>query len=618
MSEIAFIGTDLARQLSPDALISDPTALPSYGSDFWGQRGTPGIVVRAARTQDVLATLSYASARGIPVIPRAAGTNIGAGFLPTPASILLDLRKLNRVLDIDPACLEVTVEPGVLNGDLQAQLAPLGFRYSPDPASAAISTIGGNIAENAGGPRCLKYGVTFHHVRGIDCALPDGNSLQLNAFDTGPDLLGVVIGSEGTLGIVTQARLRLSRLPQATRTLLASFDKPEAAGLAVSAILATGILPATIEYMDQQAIRLFESYAPTGYPSNATVLIIDIDGSLEEVARDIVIVERIVRAAAQEVYRGDDEATRSALWRGRLQAGQALAASGKSYYICDTTVPRSRIPDMQEVVKLVSRRHEMSMLMIGHAGDGNVHPVILYDGTDIHATHTAKIAAADVTAAGLALGGTITGEHGIGSEKIPFMHQRLSATEIAAMRIVKHTFDPSGILNPGILFPESSNDEPLLPQFEASLQKVMSARRSGRNIMVQYNAQVDNSVFKEMAENTQIEIDTDNMSVQAGSDVKIQELRRALGDAGYRSTIFSQIREDDHTTSVRDMLMAQQHRTAVRDALLEIEATLMDGFKVKFGSNVVKDVAGYDLKRLFIGSSSLFGHVERVRFQIRI
>jgi len=615
MSDIVSITSDLTRYLSPGALLSDPTELPAYGSDFWGQRGTPGVVVRAAHTQDIVETLRYAAARGIPVIPRAAGTNGSAGFLPTSASILLDLRRLNRVRHIDPELREAIVEPGVLNGDLQAQLAPLGFRYSPDPASAPISTIGGNIAENAGGPRCLKYGVTFHHVHGVECVLANGDILQLNALDAGPDLLGVIIGSEGTLGVVTQARLKLNPLPQATRTLLASFDQPEKAATLVSSILATGILPATIEYLDQQAIRLFESYAPTGYPFDAAVLIIDVDGSPEEVEHDIAAIEHIVRVTAREVRRADDEATRLALWRGRLQAGQALAASGKRYYICDTTVPRSRIPDMQHIVQQVANRHNLSMLMIGHAGDGNVHPVILYDGTDTLTVRKIHLAASEIIAATLEIGGTITGEHGVGSEKIPFMRQRLSAAEISAMRVVKRAFDPSGILNPGILFPEPTSDEPSLPRMTAAMQSVIAARRSNRNI--ESLSEPRPSPWEEEESSDGIELDAENLTVCVQANVPIRNLRNKLAGAGYHSPALQDIHCDDHMTSVREMLSEQRYRKAVRDTLLEVDVTLVDNIPARFGSNVVKDVAGYDMKRLFVGSGSIFGVIEKARFQIR-
>lgn len=617
MSDIITITNDLAAHLSPHALLTDPADLPAYGSDFWGQRGVPGVVVRAHNTEDVAETLRYAATRGIPVIPRGAGTNIGVGFRPTSDSILLDLRQLNHVLKIDLEHREALVEPGVLNGDLQKLLAPAGFRYSPDPASAPLATIGGNIAENAGGPRCLKYGVTFHHVNGITCVLAGGEQLRLHALDTGPDLLGLMIGSEGTLGVVTQARLKLSPLPQSTRTLLASFSQPEDAGEAVSAILATGILPATIEYLDLEAIHLFDRYAPTGYPLDAAALIIDIEGSEEEVVHDIAVVERIVRAAAHSVRRADDEASRLALWRGRLQAGQALAVSGQSYSICDTTVPRSRIPAMQYAVRQIAARHDLSMLMIGHAGDGNVHPVILFDGSNPRTVARVHTAASELTAIALELGGTITGEHGIGTEKIPFMRQRFSTAEIAAMRVVKQTFDPGGILNPGILLPEPAAHEPALPHLSATLQRALSlSTQQTGNPAATSSSQASHSAERPAAHDVQL--DADNLTVWTQTDITLLDLRARLAASGYHNPILEQMQAGDERLTVRDILSHPTYRATVRDTLLEIKARLTDGAQVRFGANAVKDVAGYDMKRLFIGSGSRFGEVEGARFQVRI
>ena len=257
---------DLRRALSPDTLVTDAADLPAYGQDFRAHRGIPGVVVRPQAAADVVATLRCATAHGVPVVPRAAGTNLASGFLPTPEQILLDLRSLDRVIGIDPEQRVAVVQPGVINGELNTLLAPMGLCYSPDPASAPISTIGGNIAANAGGPHCLKYGATFHHVRGLTCALADGEVLSLTADDAGPDLLGVVIGSEGTLAIVTEATLALRPLPATTRTLLAAFANAQDAAQAVTAILAAGVIPAALEYADAVAIRMFDGYAPSGYP----------------------------------------------------------------------------------------------------------------------------------------------------------------------------------------------------------------------------------------------------------------------------------------------------------------------------------------------------------------
>ena len=279
---------DLRRTLSLETLVTAPDELPPYGRDFRDQRGFPGVVVRPRDADDVVTTLRCAADHGVPVVPRAAGTNFAASFLPAPEQILLDLRSMNRVLCIDPERGEAVVQPGVINGDLNAQLAPLGLCYSPDPASTPISSIGGNIATNAGGPHCLKYGVTFHHVIGVSCVLMGGESLRLRADDVGPDLLGVVIGSEGTLALVTEATLALHPLPAVTRTLLAVFTDAAAAAAAVSAILATGIVPAALEYADTAAIAMFDHYAPSGYPADAgALLLIDLDGTAEQVAAEL-------------------------------------------------------------------------------------------------------------------------------------------------------------------------------------------------------------------------------------------------------------------------------------------------------------------------------------------
>ena len=616
MLDQAGITNDLIRHLSHEALVSQPTALQNYGSDFWGKRGIPGAVVRAVCTEDVVETLRYAAGRGIPVVPRAAGTNIGAGFLPTPNSILLDLRGMKRVLGVDMEQREVTVEPGVLNGDLQTWLAPLGFRYVPDPASAAISTIGGNIAENAGGPRCLKYGVTFHHVAGVECVLAQGELLQLGAQEAGPDLLGVLIGSEGTLGIVTQARLKLSQLPKETRTLFATFDQLEAAGAAVSAILATGVLPATIEYLDQKAIHLFNSYGPTGYPADvAAALLIDVDGEPEEVEQHMAVIERTMRSMAREMRRANDESARQALWRGRLLAGQALAASGQRYSICDTTVPRLRIPDMQRALQKIVRQYDLSALMIGHAGDGNVHPVILHDPTDPLALQRAHAAASELISAALELGGTITGEHGIGSEKLPFMQRQFGGAEIAAMRAVKQVFDPNTLLNPGILLPVAASSEPPLPQFTAALQATVTAQKQRATDTGAED--LATSVPHTESRENEIRVDVENLTVCAPADTTLLDVRNRLAQAGYQSRITAQHSDCAEGMSVRDLFSDPSSRVAVRDTLLEIEATLADGYPVRFGSGMIKDVAGYDMKRLFIGSHSLFGTVTQARFLIQ-
>lgn len=599
---------DLRMLVSPDALVTDTSALPAYGHDYWTLRGVPGVVVRAVRAEDVRATLRFAAERGISVVPRAAGTNVSAGFLPTPERIMLDLRPMNRIMSVDTERRSAVVQPGVINGDLNKQLAPLGFCFSPDPASAPISSIGGNIAENAGGPHCLKYGVTVHHINAVECALVGGDVIRLAADDTGPDLLGLLIGSEGTLGIVTEATVALRSLPAVTWTLLAVFDNAEDAAAAVSATIAAGIIPAAMELFDGAAVAIFDAYAPSGYPTDAeALLLIDLDGSADEVARDMAALEPILEHGAREVHRADDDVARAALWRGRLQGAQAIAASGRGFFICDTTVPRERIPAMQRAVVAIGQRHGLKMLTLGHAGDGNIHPVILYDRSDPAQVAAMEAADDDVVATALALGGTITGEHGIGSEKRRQMRQRFSPTEIAAMRAVKTAFDPHGLLNPGILLPDPAPDEPALPHFAATLHDVLTARRTGR-VWHPTETALPSPASGDGAE--AIAVDAENLTVTVDGQAGLDALHATLASQRFRCGL------PNGDRIVATVISGDTDRAAVRDALLAVQTMLRDGLPARFGSNAVKDVAGYDMKRLFIGSGTTFGTLDAVTLRI--
>ncbi|MGI8691192.1 MAG: FAD-binding oxidoreductase [Thermomicrobiales bacterium] len=609
---VASLANDLRPLVSPNALVTDTVALPAYGHDFWTQRGTPGIAVRAARAEDVSATLRYAAERGIAVVPRAAGTNVSAGFLPTPERILLDLRPLNQVMTIDTERREAVVQPGVINGDLNARLAPLGFCFSPDPGSAAISSIGGNIAENAGGMHCLKYGVTDDHVNAVTCALIGGDMTRLASDDVGSDLLGLLIGSEGTLGIVTEATVALRPLPAVTRTLLAIFDDADDAAAAVSATIAAGIIPAAMEFFDRAAVGFFDAFSPSGYPKEGEAfLLIDLDGSEDEVSRDMSEIEPILRHGARTVQRADDEAARAALWKPRIDGALALVASGRGFFICDTTVPRERIPEMQRAVVAIGQRSGLQTLTLGHAGDGNIHPVILFDKTDPAQIVAMEAADDAVVATALALGGTITGEHGIGSEKRRQMRQRFSPTEIAAMRAVKAAFDPDGLLNPGILLPDRADDEPALPQFAATINGVIAARRAGHR----WERTDDAALPSPRNEVTRANLDAENLTVTTDADTPIADLRAMLRARGFQCALSERSISGDLRT-VGAIVSGEGDRAAVRDALLAVETTLRDGHRARFGSNAVKDVAGYDMKRLCIGSGAAFGTLDRVTLRL--
>ncbi|MGD9894893.1 MAG: FAD-binding oxidoreductase [Dehalococcoidia bacterium] len=598
---------DLTALLGSDAVLSDAAALPAYGQDFLENRGTPGVVVRPQRTEDVAAVLRYAAERGIAVVPRAAGTNVAAAFLPSPERIMLDLRAMNRILSVDPERRVATVEPGVLNGDLNARVATHGLFYPPDPASFAISTIGGNIATNAGGPHCLKYGVTVHHVEAVTSVLAGGDLLRLTAADRGPDLLGVMIGSEGTLGIVTQATVRLQPRPAVTRTLLAVFDRTEDAVEAVSATIAAGLVPAAIEYFDRRMAEIVEAYQPSGYPTDAeALLLIDCDGAADEVAHDLPRVEAILRRSAREVRRADDEATRSALWQGRLLAAVALTAGGRRVYFGDITVPRECLPAINRTIQDAAARHGLTIVNVGHIGDGNFHPTVILRPDD--PTHLAAAKAADdaIVTAALELGGTITGEHGVGSAKRHQMHRRFTPAEIAAMRAVKHAVDPTGILNPGILLPDPRGDEPSLPTFTDMMQMLATTARTPSPVP----AVTSDTRRSEPRHDAPITLDAANLTVTLPADATLRALHASLAAGGFCTPLTP----GDET--IADAIGGESHRAAMRDALLAVRATLQDGPLARFGSNAVKDVAGYDLKHLFIGSQGAFGQIDEVTLRI--
>ncbi len=599
---------DLLSRRMPGRVIADAAHLPAYGADYWGQRGTPGIVVCPVAADDVAMTVQLAAEFGVPVVPRGAGTNVSGGFVASPERVLLDLRSLDRVLHIDRERLRATVQPGVLNGALQTLLAPHGLCFSPDPASRALSTIGGNIMENAGGPQCLKYGVTVNHIEAVTCVLADGTTLRFAADDAGPDMLGLLVGSEGTLGIVTEAEVRLRPLPDATHTLLCVFDSVDAAAEVVAETLAAGIVPAAMELMDRTAIGVIEAFAPSGYPTDAeAMLLIDVDGTFAEAAYDLAAVEQIARTQAREVRRAETPAARDVLWRGRILGAQAIAASGRGYMIGDTTVPRDRIPAMQRRVREIADAYGLTIMLMGHAGDGNVHPTILYDRADPQQVTAMQTAGVEIVRAAMSLGGTITGEHGIGSEKRWGMALRFSPPEIAAMRAVKRAFDPDDLLNPGILLPDPAPDEPPAPVFERRMRHALDLRRAGKSWTVPDDAPAP----RWDADAWTCRIDDTKHTLSAGASVAMRTMHNALG------AYIAPFGTPDDSTSVGEIVAGGLFRDAVRDALQRATVTLPDDATAMLGGDAVKDVAGYDLKRLVIGGGGAFGRLHVGEFRVR-
>jgi glycolate oxidase subunit GlcD len=434
--------------------------LAVYEYDAGLGRGKPGWVVFARTDEEVAQVVRFLYQEGISFLARGAGTNLSGGTVPLNGGVVIELSRMNKILEIDIENERALVEPGVYNLTLQNALAPLGFYYAPDPASQKVSTLGGNFGENAGGPHCLKYGVTSNHVLGAEVVLPGGEIVWVGskAVDPpGPDFLGLLVGSEGTLGIATKILVRIMRSPERVVTLLAIFKSLEAAGQTVSDIIAQGIIPATLEIMDNLVLRAVEESVHAGYPMDAeAVLIIELDGlsdGMDEQAKKIL--EVCQKNGVVSTRRAKDAAERADLWAGRRGAFGAVARLRPSYLVCDGTVPRTKLPEALAAVKGVAEKYNLSIGNVFHAGDGNLHPLILFDdriGEEMARVHQAGSEILKICAD---LGGTISGEHGIGTEKMREMSLVFRDSDLEMMRRLKSAMDPKELCNPGKVIPRA-------------------------------------------------------------------------------------------------------------------------------------------------------------------
>jgi glycolate oxidase subunit GlcD len=399
--------------------------------------------------------------RRVPFVPRGAGTGLSGGAL-ADGVVLLGLNRLTRILSVDPENALAVVEPGVVNVALSRAVSAHGLHYAPDPSSQAACTIGGNVAENAGGPHCLKYGVTLNHVVALTVALPNGDVVSLgNAAgeSEGYDLVGAFVGSEGCFGVILDVTVRLARIPQAVRTLLADFSSIDTAARAVSAIIASGILPAALEMMDGPTIRAVEaSIYAAGYPTDAAaVLLVELDGPDAGLEADVATVVRLCRdAGARDVRVARDDAERTKLWQGRKKAFGAMGRISSHLVVQDAVVPRTKLPEILARVRDIAERYRVTVCNVFHAGDGNLHPNIGYDANDPDESARVHAAMREIMQACIDAGGTVSGEHGIGIDKLPYMDALFSSESLRAMCTLRDVFDPDRRSNPGKVIPVHS------------------------------------------------------------------------------------------------------------------------------------------------------------------
>jgi glycolate oxidase len=449
----------LRNAVGSERVLTDPAQLRTYECDGLANfRVIPGIVVLAESTQHVVDTVRLCAEAGVPFVARGSGTGLSGGALPVADGVLIVLSRLRRILRIDPDNARIVVEPGVINLWVSREAAPHDLAYVPDPSSQQVCSIGGNLAENSGGAHCLKYGFTVNHVMGAEIVLSDGQVVHLGGTapeHPGYDLLGVFVGSEGTLGVATEVTLRLVRVPEAVQTMLVGFRSVEDAAGTVSDIIAAGILPAAVEMMDALAIEAAEAAVRCGYPPGAVaVLVIELDGPQVEVEAQFAQVAQLAQTRhAFETRIAADAAERALMWKGRKSAFAAVGRISPAYFVQDGVIPRTRLPEVLAEISRLADKVGLRVANVFHAGDGNLHPLVLFDDAVDGQAHDAEELAGAILDLCVASGGSITGEHGVGHDKKLKMSTQFTPEDLDSMQLVRCAFDPDNLANPGKVFP---------------------------------------------------------------------------------------------------------------------------------------------------------------------
>ncbi len=444
--------------MGPKGVVSDHEQLRTYECDgLMNFRVRPTLVVLPETAEHVQRAVQVCHDEGIPFVARGSGTGLSGGALPHEQGVLIVLARMREILEVDIPNQRVVVEPGVINLKVTQEVAPEGYYFAPDPSSQLVCSIGGNVAENSGGAHCLKYGFTTNHVTALEVVLPNGEMVNLGSKSPDPpgyDLVGAFVGSEGTLGIATKITLRIVRQPETVQTLLAAFPSPDDAGGAVSDIIAAGTVPAAAEIMDSLAIEAAEAAVHPGYPDADAILIVELDGPAAEVEHQFDEVVRICEENnSTEIRIAEDDAQRALFWKGRKAAFAAVGRISPDYFVQDGVIPRTALPEVLRKIKQMSDQHGLRVANVFHAGDGNLHPLVLYNGNVEGEAERAEELAGEILVLCVELGGSITGEHGVGEEKKHYMPKMFSEDDLNTMQLLRCAFDPHALSNPEKVFP---------------------------------------------------------------------------------------------------------------------------------------------------------------------
>ncbi|MBC8160410.1 MAG: FAD-binding protein [Roseiflexaceae bacterium] len=626
----------LQATLPAGHLITNRVQLRTYAADAGLDRGVPDGVAFPQTTDEVAQIVRWALANNVPLIARGAGTGLSGGAVAERGGLVVQFSRMNAVLEFDAEGRRLHVQPGAVNQTIDALVKQQGLYYPPDPSSGRVATIGGNIAENSGGPHCFKYGVTTNYVTGLTAVLADGQVARFGgaALDYPEyDFVGLLNGSEGTLAVITEACLRLVGNPPAVKTLMAAFDSIERAGQAVSAIIASGLVPTTLEMMDQRIMRIIEDYTHGGLPVHAAAaLIVEADGYPESVATQIDEMAVVLRQhGAVELRIAQSDAERDLIWYGRKSAVGAMSRLAPAYYLVDVTVPRSQLAATLAQVNQICEAHDLRVGYVFHAGDGNLHPLILIERPSDHEllarVHAAGKAIVELC---VAVDGSITGEHGVGIEKRAYMPLMYTPAELQAMQAIKHLFDPHELLNPGKIFPEKT------PQLQLAVPRV-PAPTVGETVQPASPTEAAAILQAALAEGytirlrgggtksahlppADVTISTAGMTgisayaredlyVTVNAGTTLAALQAGLAADGWWVPLASPWPEATIGGIVASNLNAplRSRYGAIRDLVLATTVALANGEVIRAGRPVVKNVAGYDMPKLFVGSHGTLG-----------